>query len=463
MANIKFGTDGWRAIIGEDFTYDNVKKVSLAIAKYCYDNFDADKKVIIGYDPRNSADKFATFTAETIAKFGLNVVLADRIVATPVLAYAAKYYNANAIMFTASHNPPEYLGMKFIPDYAGPATDEITKEIVNNIDADLSGYNLESKTYQTQSFEDVYIKHLKTIIDLDKIKESNLKINYDGLHGAAAGIFTRILKENNIEFNAINLEPDGNFGGKMPDPKEKYLPELKEMCKKSGLIGLSNDGDGDRFGVFAENGEFIPANNIIAILLKHLKENKSYTGKLVKTVGTSSMQDIFAQKLNIEIVETAVGFKWVGKAMREHDVIIGGEESGGLSIKGHIPEKDGVIANLLIMEAIAYSGKKLFELNEELDNIVGVKFINEIVNIKLESTKEQQIIIDKFAQLDSLADLKIKSKNTLDGLKLYLEDNLSWALIRKSGTEPLLRIYLETESTEKMNKLKDSVKEIAKV
>lgn len=462
MANIKFGTDGWRAVIDKEFTFDNVKRVSLAIAKYCYDNFDADKKVIIGYDPRNSADKFASFTAEIIANFGLNVVLTDRIIATPVLAYAAKYYNANAIMFTASHNPPEYLGMKFIPDYAGPATDEITKEIVNNIDADLSNYKLEPKTYQTQSFEDVYIEHLKTIIDFEKIKESGLKINYDGLHGAAAGIFTKILKENNIEFNAINLEPDGNFGGKMPDPKEKYLSELKEMCKKSGLIGLSNDGDGDRFGVFAENWEFIPANNIIAILLKHLKENKNYTGKLVKTVGTSSMQDIFAQKLSIEVVETAVGFKWVGKAMRDHDVIIGGEESGGLSIKGHIPEKDGVIANLLIMEAIAYSGKKLFELNNELNDIVGVKFINEIVNIELESTKEQEIIIDKFDQLETLAGLKIKAKNTLDGLKLYLEDNLSWALIRKSGTEPLLRIYLESESTEKMSKLKDSVKEIAK-
>lgn len=462
MANIKFGTDGWRAIIDEDFTFDNVKKASLAIAKYCYDNFEQDKKILIGYDPRNSAEKFASFTAEIIANFGLEVVLSDKIVATPVLAYAAKYYNANAIMFTASHNPPEYLGMKFIPDYAGPATDEITKEIFENIDADLSSYNSAPKTYQTQSFEDVYIDHLNTIIDLDKIKESKLKINYDGLHGAAAGIFTRILKENSIEFNAINLEPDGNFGGKMPDPKEKYLPELKEMCKKSGLIGLSNDGDGDRFGVFAENGEFIPANNIIAILLKHLKENKNYTGKLVKTVGTSSMQDIFAHKLGIDVVETAVGFKWVGKAMREDDVIIGGEESGGLSIKGHIPEKDGVIANLLIIEAIIYSGKKLFELNQELNDIVGVRFINEIVNIKLESTKEQDLIIDKFSTLNSLAGLKIKNKNPLDGLKLYLEDDLSWALIRKSGTEPLLRIYLESDSTEKMAKLKDSVQEIAK-
>lgn len=462
MANIKFGTDGWRAVIDKDFTFDNVKKVTLAIAKYCYDNFGLDKKILIGYDPRRSADKFALYTAEILSDFGFNVVLSPKIVATPVLAYAAQHYNANSIMFTASHNPPEYLGMKFIPDYAGPATDEITKEIVANIDADLSDYNFESKKHELQSFDEIYIEHLNTIIDFETIKKSKIKVNYDGLHGAASEIFTRILKENLIDFDAINLNPDSNFGGKMPEPKEKYLPELKTMCKETKNIGLSNDGDGDRFGVFNENGEFVFANEIIAILLKHLVENKKYSGKLVKTVGASSMLDIFAKKLNIAVIETAVGFKWVGQAMRENDVIIGGEESGGLSIKGHIPEKDGILANLLIIEALSYSNKSLIELEKELKNAVGTKFINERVDLKLESTSEQEIIIDKFFKIEEIVNFKIINKNTLDGLKLYLDDGLSWILIRKSGTEPLLRIYFESDSAEKMAKLKDSVKKISK-
>lgn len=462
MANIKFGTDGWRAITNKDFTYANVTKVAFAIAKYTFDNFGINKKILIGYDPRNMADRFAFFTAELLAKLGFEVVLSDKIVATPVLAYAAKYYNANSIMFTASHNPPEYLGMKFIPDYAGPATDEITKEIVNNINCDLSRYNFPSKAIKRESFDEIYVAHIKPIIDFEKIKESKIKVNYDGLHGAASALFAKILKMSDIEFTSMNLDPDPNFGGKMPEPREKCLPELKKLCQESGNIGLSNDGDGDRFGAFNENGEFVTPNEIIAILLKHLVINKKYTGSLVKTVGASTMHDIFAKKLNVDIIETAVGFKWVGQAMRENDVIIGGEESGGLSIKGHIPEKDGILANLLIMEAMACSNKSLVELQKEIDEIVGHKFINQRVDLKLESIKEQEAIIDKFKHVEEIYPLKIKSKNTLDGLKLYLEDGLSWILIRKSGTEPLLRIYFESDSMDKLNQLKESVDKIAK-
>lgn len=462
MANIKFGTDGWRAITNKDFTYDNVRKVTLAIGKYTYDNFGIEKKILVGYDPRNMADKFALFTAEILAELGFDVILSSKIVATPVLAYAAKHYHANSIMFTASHNPPEYLGMKFIPDYAGPATDEITKEIVSNLDCDLSKYDFMPKTVEKASFDEIYLEHIKSIINFDKIRESKIKVNYDGLHGAASVIFTKILDNYSIKYKSMNLNPDPNFGGKMPEPKEKYLSELKALCKETKHIGLSNDGDGDRFGTFNENGEFVTANKIIAILLKHLVNNKNYTGKLVKTVGASTMHDIFAKKLGIETIETAVGFKWVGQAMRENDVIIGGEESGGLSIKGHIPEKDGVLANLLIMEAMAYSNKSLIELQKEIIDTIGYKFIQQRIDLELDSIEEQESIIEKFKKVDYIAPLKIKNKNTLDGLKLYLEDDLSWILIRKSGTEPLLRISIESDSLDKLEQLKISVDEIAK-
>lgn len=462
MANIKFGTDGWRAVLGKDFTKENVKKTTLAIGKYHIDNFGTKKRIIIGYDPRNKADEFAKYTAQLLSELGLDIILSDRIVATPVLAYAAKVYDTNAIMFTASHNPPEYLGMKFIPDYAGPATDEITREIVSNIDADMNGYKNENKNYSTHNFNNIYIEHIEKIIDFEKIKQAGISINYDGLHGAAAEIFKQLLDKHQIPYEAINLNPDSNFGGKMPDPKEKFLPELKAFCTQNHHAGFSNDGDGDRFGAFNENGGFVTANEIIIILLKHLKENKKYTGKLVKTVGASIMQDICAEKMGIETVETAVGFKWVGKAMRENETIIGGEESGGLSIKGHIPEKDGIIANFLIMEAMAYSGKTLTQLAQEIENMSGYNFINQRVDLELENQAEQDIIIDKFKNIEEICPLKVKSKNSLDGLKLYLDDDLSWILIRKSGTEPLLRIYFESDSTEKIEKLKQKVLEISK-
>ncbi len=462
MSDIKFGTDGWRAIVGKDFTYENVKRVTLAIAKYHYDNFGIDKKILVGFDPRNMALEFAVYTAKILSEFGINVILSDNIVATPVLAYAAKHYEANAIMFTASHNPAEYLGMKFIPEYAGPATDEITNEIVKNIDAEMSVYEFDSKNYVTKSFDEIYVEHIISIIDFDKITAAKIKLNYDGLHGAAAPLFAKILADNKIDFSYINLNPDPQFGGKMPDPKEKFLKELQSMCTITHNIGLSNDGDGDRFGAFNEEGIFVSANEIIIILLKHLKENKLYSGQLVKTVGASTMNDIAAKQLGVDVIETAVGFKWVGKAMRENDVIIGGEESGGLSIKGHIPEKDGIIANLLILESMAYSGKTLVQLQKELSESVGYDFINTRVDLELDSQEEQDQIIDKFRDVEVINPLKVKSKNTLDGLKLYFDDDLSWVLIRKSGTEPLLRIYFESDSQEKINQLKDSVDKIAR-
>ena len=244
----------------------------------------------------------------------------------------------------------------------------------------------------------------------------------------------------------------------MPDPKEKYLPELKKKCIQTGAIGLSNDGDGDRFGCFNEKGEFVSANDIIALLVKHLK-SKGLNGVLAKTVGASSALNLYAKQNNIDVIETPVGFKWLGSAMRNNDVLIAGEESGGLSIKGHIPEKDGIIANLLIIEMIAKSGKKLYKLQEELYADLGRDFINDRVDLKLDSKDKQQEIIDKFKTFENIGEYKIVNKNSMDGLKLLLNDE-SWILIRKSGTEPLLRIYFESDKEEKITELEALVKQL---
>ncbi len=451
MSKINFGTDGWRAILDKDFTFENTDKVINAIALYIYKKSNYEKKIIIGYDPRNKADEFAQYSAEKLAEFGFDVELSSNIIATPILAYTALKKQAYAIMFTASHNPPEYLGIKFIPPYGGPAEDYMIKEIVEKLE-DKFSKKREQKKYHKVFFDEEYINQIEQIIDTEKIKNSKIQINYDGHHGAAAHTFKNILKKHEIPCNYLNMERDINFGGHMPDPKEKYLPELKSLCIENGLIGLSNDGDGDRFGVFDENGCFISPNDIIAMLLKHLVKNKNYTGKLAKTAGASSMLDLYAQKNNIEVIETLVGFKWLGKAMRTQDVIIAGEESGGLSIKGHIPEKDGIIANLLIMEMLAYSNKKLYEMYDEFLKELNRKFINERVDLQLNSSEAQDKIINQFINFDKIGKYKIVRTSTLDGLKLYLEEG-SNILIRKSGTEPLLRIYFESDKEEKIKEL----------
>ena len=461
---IKFGTDGWRAIVGQDFNFENVEIVTKAIAKYIIDKDGVDKPVIIGYDPRNMACEFAKFSAKILSDAGFRVSVSSEIIPTPVLAYNAKELDADALMFTASHNPPEYLGIKFIPDYAGPATTEITNAIVENIkNIDSISFN-PSKTYEIEykCFKEPYFKHIEALIDFEKIRDyftredDDGEIIYDGLYSASIGYFDELLRRNNISFESLHMYHDPNFGGGMPEPKAKYLHELIDLiARRTSAIGLSNDGDGDRFGIINEKAEYVTPNEIIALLLGHLIKNKGADGKLVKTVGASRMLDIVAQQYDIDVVETPVGFKWVGAAMREYDTIIGGEESGGLSIKGHIPEKDGILADLLVLEMLAYEDKPLWELQEELKQKTGCNFINERIDVKLQDRNQLEILMKKYSELENIADFNISSKDTKDGVKYYLDDDRTWVLIRPSGTEPLLRIYFESDEKSKIESLKE--------
>jgi phosphomannomutase len=457
MASIKFGTDGWRAVVGKDFNFENVETVTNAIGKYIFDNFGINKKILIGYDPRNMAKEFAFQCAEFLAQIGFEVLISDKILPTPVLAYNAQFLNACAIMFTASHNPPKYLGMKFIPDYAGPATSEITDEIVSNFGQKISK-GKEKGQITEFDFKSDYFKHLKTLIDFEKIKTLKTNIIFDGLYSAAIGYFDKFLDEYSIPYQVIHLEFDTNFGGGMPEPKPKYLKELIEQVKlKKNAIGLSNDGDADRFGVINENGQWVSPNEIIAILLLYLKKEKKLEGSLIKTVGASLLLDKVAEKIGVEVIETAVGFKHVGEAMRMFNPIIGGEESGGLSIQGHIPEKDGILANLLVLEAMAHKKKSLVELQAELYDLVGAKFFNERIDLKLENELQMKISLQNAKLLEQINGFKVIKTDLKDGVKLYLDDNSSWILIRPSGTEPLLRIYFESDNSAKIDRLKEFI------
>lgn len=456
---IKFGTDGWRAVLDEEFTEVNVERVTFAIGKYVADNFGFDKQIIVGYDPRNMADVYAEKCAEILAGKGIQVKLSERIVPTPVLAYNAKHLNSCAIMFTASHNPPEYLGMKFIPDYAGPATSEITDSILSNLDLPFEGKS--ARTYEKFDFAAEYYKHIEKIIDFEKIKTLKTNIIFDGLYSASIGYFDELLKKHGISFSSLHMEHDPNFGGGMPDPKPKYLKELITKVKSNpNSIGLANDGDADRFGVINENGEYVSPNEIIAILLKYLLE-KGYTGSVVKTVGSSILIDNVAKTLGVNVIETAVGFKHVGEAMRLNEVIIGGEESGGLSIKGHIPEKDGILANLLILEAMAAEEKLLTELQNEIYSIGG-KFYNDRTDLKKSEPSEVKIVLEKVKEIKKLGKYEVTDVDLKDGVKLMF-GNKAKILARPSGTEPLLRIYFEADSEDKIKELQQELDKIEKI
>ena len=462
MANIKFGTDGWRAKLDEDFNYDNVNIVVLAIVEYVNKHYSQKDKptFFIGYDGRENGFEFAKYTASILSKFGkFDVEVSETICPTPVLAYQTKLNKGLGIMFTASHNPPVYQGLKFIPQYGGPATDDITSEIVENINKIRQNgidipENAKSENYKLTSFKKAYFEHIEKLINFEKIKTLKTNILIDFLHSATIGYLDELLKKHQIKFEKYNDFFDSNFGGKMPDPKPKYLQELMAKVKnKPNTIGLSNDGDGDRFGVINELGEYVSPNEIMAILLMHLSKNKGYKGALIKTIASSTMLDILAQKLQISLVETKVGFKWLGKAMRENETIIAGEESGGLSIGTHIPEKDGIIANLLVLEAMAYQNKPLHQLQKELNDFIGYTFINDRIDIDL-TQHSNNITDEKFIELFKNETTKISK---LEGLKIYLDNNLSWILCRKSGTEPLLRVYVETFNEKRLGEIKSLI------
>ena len=457
MANIKFGTDGWRAIVGEEFNKENVAMVTNAIAKYVFETFGINKKIIIGYDPRNMADVYSRYSADILADLGFEVLYSDKIIPTPVLAYNAKLLDACAIMYTASHNPPEYLGIKFIPDYAGPATSDITDKLTENLGKSIAAQK--KGIIKEYDFQPDYEKHLETLIDYEKIKSlKNTNIIFDGFYSASIGYFDHLLEKHGVKFESLNMHHDKNFGSQMPDPKPKYLVDLIEKVKSvKNAVGLANDGDADRFGVINENGEYVSPNEIISILLLHLIKHKKLKGSLVKTVGASLLLNKVAEKLGVEVIETAVGFKHVGEAMRKYNPIIAGEESGGLSIQGHIPEKDGLLANSLILEAMAYENKSLVELQEDLYKLAGCRFYNDRVDKKLVSTDEIKPVLEEFKNKKVIGKYNITRTDLKDGVKLYLDDNTSWILVRPSGTEPLLRIYFESDSSEKIEELKNYI------
>lgn len=463
MSEIKFGTDGWRDLMYDSFNLANVQRVVNAIARYTKDNHGEERGVVVGYDARFFSDLFAKKAAEVLTSQGIKVYYSERDFPTPVIAFAVTHYQAfGAIMFTASHNPPEYNGIKFIPEYAGPASIEITKAIETNLanlpETAQSLGNSNSNLITGINPTEAYLKQLRKLIDVDVIKKANLNIVIDPMYATGRGFLAELFRDCSIR--EIHNRRDPLFGGAMPDPQEEYLGELITSVKsRPNSVGLATDGDADRFGIVDSNGTYLNPNQVISLLMWHLITNRGLKGIAARTVATTHMIDRLGDLFGVEVVETPVGFKYIGEMMRTRSVIIGGEESGGLSIQGHIPEKDGILACALMAELRAITGKPLMATLQEIYTKVGQFYTNRLDIHLPESVKASVLEYCKSNPPEMVGAIKVKEVRKIDGFKFVLS-NGSWFLIRPSGTEPLIRVYFETNNNGELQDLISSVRSL---
>ncbi len=470
MNGISFGTDGWRAMIADQFTLENVRIVSQAIADFTIERNQQEQGLIVGYDTRFMGRAFAQEVALVLAANGIKAYLVNEPTPTPVVAFGVKHFAASgAVMITASHNPPEYNGIKYIPDYAGPAAPVITQKLeqmIEQIQAKMLPPKLVSlqEALHEKSLRSIYLRphyeaHLRKTIRFDLIKQSRLRVVVDPMHGAGIGYVSGMLQETGLHVTSLHETVDPLFGGHLPEPTEEHLQSLSTaVLREQAAVGLANDGDADRFGVVDNRGKYLSPNLVLAMLARHLIKNRGMRGRIVRTVATSHMLDRIAAQHGLELVETPVGFKYIGSEMLAGNVLIGGEESGGCSILGHLPEKDGILTNLLVVEMCAWENKTLEEIRRELQDEYG-EWYSARLDIPLMGRADwmNRQLRQPPAQFGSF---KVIESSRTDGVKLLL-DGGAWLLIRPSGTEPLVRIYCEAESQTALAALQDAVRDWA--
>jgi phosphomannomutase len=457
---IKFGTDGWRGVIARDFTFDNLSRVAQATMDYLNREGLGDKILVIGYDRRFLSRDFARRVAEIAAGNGIRVRLTDGYAPTPAVSWAVHGMGAGAgIMITASHNPPEYNGFKVKEAYGGsarPSTTKILEEIV--------AYNMENERRvvdcpfteaQSKGMIELfdpcenYFHQLSRYVDLNLIAKAGISAVVDPMYGAGSGFIPRML--NGVD--EIHNSENPSFGGLPPEPIGDNLQELCSLLKGGKYkVGLALDGDADRIGAVDENGDFFSSHCIFTVILRHLIEYKGLRGGVVKTVSTTRMVDLLAKKFELPLFETPIGFKHICELMLEKDILMGGEESGGLGVKGHIPERDGILLGLLLLEAMAVSGKGLRQLLNETMDEIGHFYYRRIDRRIEDSAKEQLIARLKSEPPKEIDGRVVTATNFSDGFKFIFE-NGDWLLIRPSGTEPVLRLYSEAAETDQVDRL----------
>ena len=471
---IHFGTDGWRAVISDTFTFENVRLVAQAIADYVWESTTRQTpEVVIGFDTRFLSDRYAVEVARVMAGNNIVAHLTRSDTPTPVVSYAVMNMQCElGVMITASHNPPRYNGIKLKANFGGSALPDQCKRVEMLLDINqrqgrgpnLMDYQQALKRDLIRRFDPnwAYYEHITRLLNLDAISAAELYVVADAMYGAGRGAFRDLLSRTRCRLHEIRHEMNPGFGGIHPEPIARYLGALASAISAGmGNFGLATDGDADRIGAMDERGQFVDPHKIMALALKYLVEVRGLSGAVVRTVSTTRMVDRLAQRYGLPVYETPVGFNHIADSMLQEDVLIGGEESGGISFKGHIPEGDGPIMGLLLVEMMAYWGKPLGKLVDELLEEVGPAFY-ERVDLRLarpvsKSEMTQRLRRQAPAMLDGARVVEVRD---LDGIKYILEDD-SWLLIRPSGTEPVLRVYAEGRSPSRVRQLLEYGQQVA--
>jgi alpha-D-glucose phosphate-specific phosphoglucomutase len=459
-SQIKFGTDGWRGIIADDFTFDNVRRVAGAIASYVLKNEDPRNGIIIGYDTRFASGQFARTVAEVVTAAGIPVKLANDYTPTPAVSYAVKHQGAaGGVMITSSHNPWNWNGVKFKAKFGGSATPAIMKQIEDELASDAMPKGAKAPIEEVD-LKPAYIDAVTRYVDMDLIAKTNFKFAIDAMYGSGRGILAGIFASRNVKYVAIRQEVNPLFPGINPEPIRPHVALLQEtVVREKCDAGLATDGDADRVGAVAEDGSFVDSHKIISVLLRWLLERKKQTGDVVRGFNTTRMIDRITAKHGRKLYETPIGFKYIADLMMEHEILIGGEESGGIGFSRFLPERDGVLNCLLLANVMAEEGKPLGQLVADLQRDFGPHYYGRTDLHIPEDIKQNAIQRAYSESTQTLGRYRVLKKENIDGVKFFLDAPTNgngaeaWVLFRASGTEPLLRLYVEAASPELVTEL----------
>jgi alpha-D-glucose phosphate-specific phosphoglucomutase len=462
-AEIHFGTDGWRAVVADDFTYENVRAVAQGVAAYLEGE---SRPVVVGHDARYCAEQFAREVARVLAANGLRVILLDRVTPTPAVSWmVVDRKAAGGVVVTASHNPMEFNGLKYKPDFGGSASPEVVAQLEKNAArAQAKGVtSIAFEEAQTAGLVELvdalpsYTEQLGRMVDLARLRGAGLRVVHEAMYGAGAGLIGRVLAGGSTTVTELHGERNPGFGGMHPEPIDRYMPEaMALMAERNHDLGIANDGDADRVGIIDETGRYVNQLEVMALFTMFLLEKRGERGDIVRSLTTTSMVDALGERFGVTVHELPVGFKYIGATMRETDALLGGEESGGFAFRGHIPERDGILAGLLVADMIVEYGQPLSRILEHLFELVGPHAYKRH-DIRFERDGYEKRKKDIYEQMGKqvpgeLGGKKVVRTRTDDGFKFYLADG-SWGLIRMSGTEPLMRVYSEAPTAQRVDEL----------
>jgi phosphomannomutase len=452
----RFGTDGWRAIIADHFTFDNVRKIAAATSRYLRDTNQRTRPIVVGYDTRFLSAEFARAFAETAARCGTTVWLAESVTPTPVLSFAVRHHRAAlGVMITASHNPYPYNGIKFKGPYGGPAMADLTQAIERYLHALSSAavaQELGGKLVE-KNFAPPYWRQIEQFLDLRLLRGFRGSVVFDAMHGAGIATVDEFLRKQKIRVASVRSDIHPLFDGSGPEPIAQNLEPLREAIRaEKATLGLATDGDADRFGVLDEKGQFVQLHDLMPLLFEYLVSSRGWSGDVVRTTSMHDTIDRIAADYGCQVIEVPVGFKNVCEKMLAHDVLIGGEESGGFGYKYHIPERDGILSCLLVVEMLAARATTITQLVRQLRKRTGPFAYGRIDKHFPVATLRQNFLELREAPPKTLAGIRVQRVSDMDGIKFYLADG-SWMLMRISDTEPLGRIYVGSHNEETVRKI----------